>query len=120
MAGSERCASHLRIAHRKTALTPAVAEQLALMLRAGVPLATAAAAVNVPRPTLYRWLARPEPMFVAFADRVERARAEGEAALVLQIVRESATRWQSAAWLLERINPGQYGRPGDRPDTSQW
>lgn len=94
---------------------PQVAERLALMLRSGVPLATAAAAVNVPRATLHRWLARPEPEYVSFREQVEQARAEGEAALVLRIARESATRWQSAAWLLERIAPAQYGPPGDRP-----
>lgn len=117
MSGSDLCASHLRIAHRKTTLTPQVAEQLALVLRSGVPPATAAAAVNVSRSTLHRWLARPEPLYVAFREQVEQARAEGEAALVLRIARESATRWQSAAWLLERIAPARYGRPGDRHAT---
>jgi hypothetical protein len=68
----------------------------------------------VSRPTLYRWLAREEPLFVSFRDRVEQARAKGELALVLQIVRETPTRWQSAAWLLERIAPERYGRLRDR------
>lgn len=111
MAGSDLCSSHLRIAHRKTTLTPQLADQLAPMLRRGLPLATAAAAVNLPRSTLHRWLARPEPVYVAFRERVEQARAEGEVALVLRIARESTTRWQSAAWLLERIAPERYGRP---------
>jgi hypothetical protein len=33
MAGSDLCSSHLRIAHRKTNLTPQLADQLALLLR---------------------------------------------------------------------------------------
>jgi hypothetical protein len=115
MTGSDLCSSHLRIAHRKTTLTPQVAERLALMLRSGVPLTTAAAAVNLSRSTLHRWLARPEPLYVAFREQVEQARAEGEAALVLRIARESASGWQSAAWLLERIAPERYGRLSDRP-----
>jgi hypothetical protein len=114
MVGSDRCVSHLRIAHRKTTLTPQLGERLALMLRSGVPLATAAAAVNVSRATLYRWLARPEPLYVAFREQIEKARAQGEVALVHQIVRESEERWESAASLLERLDPEQFGPPGDR------
>jgi hypothetical protein len=115
MAGSDRCVSHLRIAHRKTTLTPQVAERLALMLRSGVPIATACAAVGVSRASFHRWVAREEPEYVSFREQVEQARAEGEAALVLRIARESATRWQSAAWLLTQIAPDRYGRSGDRP-----
>jgi hypothetical protein len=118
MAGADRCSAHLRIAHRKTTLTPQLAEQLALLLRTGVPLATAAAAVNVSRSTMYRWLARPEPTYVSFRERVEQSRAQGEVALVLQIARDSTTRWQSAAWLLERLAPEVYGRPSDRLSAS--
>jgi hypothetical protein len=117
VAGSDRCSSHLRLAGRKTTLTPQVADELTLMLTRGVPVGVACAAAGVSRPTLYRWLAREEPRFVAFRERIEQARAKGELALVLQIVRETPTRWQSAAWLLERIAPERYGRPGDRPAT---
>jgi hypothetical protein len=69
----------------------------------------------VSRATLYRWLARDEPEFVAFQEQIEQARAQGEVVLVLRIIRESAVNWESAAWMLERLAPAQYGRPGDRP-----
>ena len=115
MAGSERCVSHLRIAHRKTTLSPQLADQLALMRRSGVPLATACAAVNVSRGTLYRWLARPELEFVSFRERVDQARAEGEATLVLRIARESESHWQAAAWLLAHEHPAEFGPLSDRP-----
>jgi hypothetical protein len=115
MAGSDRCSAHLRIAHRKTTLTTEVADRLALMLRSGVPLSTAAATLNLSRATLYRWLAREEPLYVAFQEQISDARAKGELALVAAVIRQSETRWQSAAWLLERLDPEQFGPPGDRP-----
>ena len=115
VAGSDRCSSHLRLAGRKTTLTPRVVDKLTLLLANGVPVNVAAAAAGVSRATLYRWLGREEPQFAELRARVAEARAQGELALVLQIVRESRTRWQSAAWLLERIAPERYGRPGDRP-----
>jgi hypothetical protein len=114
VAGSDRCSSHLRLAGRKTTLTPRIVDELTLMLAHGVPVGVACPAAGVSRQTLYRWLGREEPLFVSFRERIEQARAKGELALVLQIVRESATRWQSAAWLLERIAPERYGRVSDR------
>lgn len=112
MAGSDRCSAHLRIAHRKTSLTTEVADRLALMIRSGVPIGVACAAVNVSRASFHRWLNRDEPEFRAFQEQVGQARAQGEAALVLPIVRESATHWQTAAWLLEPRRPRRRGRLG--------
>ena len=118
MPGSDRRVSHLGIAHRKTSLTPQVSDRIALMLRSGVPIGTACAAVGVSKTTFHRWITRDEPLYVAFREQVERARAEGEAALVLRIASESATHWQAAAWILARSSPAQFGPPGNRPAAS--
>jgi hypothetical protein len=115
MAGSNRCSSHLRIAHRKTSLTPRVTDEIALMLRRGVPVGVACAAVNVSRATYYRWLERDEPLYVQFRERVGQAQAKGELALVLDVLRAGRTEWRACAWLLERTKPEQFGRVIDRP-----
>jgi hypothetical protein len=115
LAGSDRCASHAGRVGARPKLTPELADQIVALLGRGVPLGVAAAALGVCRASLYRWLSRPEPEFRAFAERVQQARAKGGLALVAAVLRQSETRWQSAAWILEREYPDRYGRPGDRP-----
>jgi hypothetical protein len=115
LAGSDQCASHVRRVGVKPKLTTEVADKIVALVGRGVPISFAAAAVDVSRASLYRWLRRPEPLFRSFAERVEQARANGEAALVVAIRGQAATMWRSAAWLLEREYPERYGRPGDRP-----
>jgi hypothetical protein len=104
----------MRIAHRKTSLTPQVIDRLALLLRGGIPLATACAALNVPRSTFYDWLNRDGPLNVQLRERIGQAQARGELALVLDVIRASRFRWQAAAWLLERTKPESFGRVTDR------
>jgi hypothetical protein len=115
MPGSDRCASHLGRVGAKPKLTPELADRIVALLGRGVPLRVAATACGVSRASVYRWAARPEPEFRAFAERVQQARADGELAFVAAVLRQSETRWQSAAWLLTQIAPERYGRSGDRP-----
>jgi hypothetical protein len=43
-------------------------------------------------------------------DRIERARAEGEARNVALIAKAATDSWQAAAWLLERQHPERWAR----------
>ena len=122
MAGSDLCVSHLRRVGRKTKLTTELTDQLVSMLRGGVPVPTAIAAVNLSKSAYYEWLASTRPQHVRFAERVEEARAFGEAVLVSRISDASRGNWAAAAWLLERTVPERYARlsqrsqaPGEQP-----
>jgi hypothetical protein len=53
---------------------------------------------------------------LSFLERVENAKAEGEAALVASIHAAVPQTWQAAAWLLERRRPDQYSRKMLKPD----
>jgi len=114
MAGTDLCVSHLRRAGRKTRLTVELTDELVSMLQAGVPLKTALAAVNVPPSTYYDWRSSESPIAVRFGERVDEARARGEALLVTHIRTAAPALWQAAAWLLERTVPETYSRPSQR------
>jgi Homeodomain-like domain-containing protein len=116
MPGGDRCASHLGRAGAKPKLTPELADRIVALISRGVPLAVTAAACGVSRASVYRWIARPEPEFRSFAERVRQARVNRELAFVAAVLRQGG--WRGAACLLERIAPGTYGRPSDRPATS--
>lgn len=60
--------------------------------------------------TYLRRVARPEPLYVAFRERIDQARAVGEAALA----REARTDWRAAAFLLERTAPERWARISHR------
>jgi hypothetical protein len=116
MEGSDRCVSHVGPVGRKTLLTSEVAEQLVAMLRAGNYLNVALRAVSVSRQTFHDWMRRgrsDEPSDVEFRllrDRVQQARAQGEARAVAAIAQAATSSWQAAAWLLERQYPERWGR----------
>jgi hypothetical protein len=121
--GSTLCSSHLRLAGRKTSLTPQLADRLEGLFRTGTPVATAVAAVGLARSTYYDWLDRGEgeqsvPRLAAFRARMELARGEGEAVLVARISRAAAEDWRAAAWLLERGAPARWARPSQRPEEA--
>jgi transposase len=105
---------------RKVALTVEVADRIVQLLRAGNYVETAVAAAGIGRATFYEWLERGVPEgsaqadapFRAFRERVDRAKAEGEARNVALIVKAAATNWHAAAWMLERQYPDRWGRPG--------
>ena len=118
MEGSDRCNVHAGLGRvgRKTLLTSEVAEQMVAMLRAGNYLHVALNAVGVSRQAFHDWMrrgrsAKPEDAeFKLLRDRVDQARAQGEARAVAQIAQAAATSWQAAAWLLERQYPDRWGR----------
>jgi Helix-turn-helix domain of resolvase len=97
------------MAGRPTKLTPELADELVVLLAAGVPVGHAARAVGVSRWTLARW------MRDGLRKEVEQARAEGpevdaraEARLVALVTRAAQGDWQAAAWWLERHYPERW------------
>jgi hypothetical protein len=90
------------------------------MLVAGNYLKTAAVAAGISEPTLHRWLVRGESgrpadaLYRELRERVQRARAQGEAALVARIAAAAEDSWQAAAWLLEREYPERWAKPSVR------
>jgi hypothetical protein len=120
VAGSDRCAAHLGRAHRPSVLTPALADNLVTMLRAGNYIEVACRAVGVHRRTLSLWLARGragapgDEVFAELAERVDVALAEGEVRNVAQIAAAARENWQAAAWILERSYPERWGRVSTR------
>jgi hypothetical protein len=116
VAGTDRCAAHLRLAGRKTKLTEQLTVHLCGLLEGGVPLPSALAAVGLGRRTYYDWLDRAEPLYLVFRERVEQARGLGEATLVARIAQASTSNWQAAAFLLERGAPERWARVSQRKE----
>ena len=104
-------------------------DKIVKLIRLGNFAETAAAAAGISKQTYYNWLARgreereridtsnakprtTEKAFLEFFDAVEEARAEAEARMVAQITTaaQDPTKWQAAAWWLERVAPQKYGR----------
>ena len=99
-----------RVAGRPSKLTPALADDLVILLAAGASSARAARAVGVSERSVTRWLRN------GLAAQVKRARATtpeatdalSEARLVVLISRAALVDWKAAAWLLERRHPERW------------
>jgi len=122
VAGLDRCSSHLGTAHRRTTLTPDVIENVTAMLRAGCHDRVALKAANVPPSTFADWMRRGQSsrpgdeLFRELRQRVEQARAQGEARLVALLARQAEQDWHVAAWMLERRYPERWARTAVRPE----
>lgn len=114
--GGAECALHRDGNVEPSKLTVELADQLVALLRAGNYVTTAARAVGISRKLFYDWMDRGEsalPVDEPYRDlreRVELARAEGEARNVAAIAAAARENWQAAAWLLERQYPERWGR----------
>ena len=101
------------MAGRPTKLTEPVADDLVVLLAAGVPVPVAARSVGISRRTLDRWLRQDE-----LRERVLQARAAGpvsseavtEARMVVLLARAAQFDWHAAAWWLERRWPERWAR----------
>lgn len=112
---------------RPTKLDDLSAKKIVDTIAAGGSRSAAAGAARVHRSTLMGWLARGrdgEPGYSDFLDRVKKAEAEAELAMVA-VVRSAAVSgtWQAAAWWLERRRSTTYAlrrdpRAGSKPDSS--
>lgn len=122
--GTEFCTSHLGVVGRKSVFTDEVADRILQMLRAGNYVDVACSAAGVGRSTFYDWQERGDPEgtdpadqpFREFRERVDKARAEGEARNVALVAKAATRSWQAAAWLLERQYPDRWGRPSMRQE----
>jgi transposase len=98
-------------AHRRRGrplkLTPEVADRIVGLVRAGNDVKTACGAAGVPRRSVTRWLAR----YPWFRERVDRARAEGEASLVTRLALAARDDPWAAAKLLELAYPEHWTLP---------
>jgi len=114
--GHDRCVSHIGLVGRKTKLDDELTGRLVALLRAGNYIVVACRAVGIGGTTYKQWMARgrsgkaaDEP-YRSFRERVEVARAEGEAVLAAEIAKAARSSWAAAAWLLERQYPERWGR----------
>ena len=106
---------------RPTKLTEERADDLAVLLAAGVPVEVAARSVNVSRRTLDRWLRQD-----VFRERVRQARDAGpegseaasEARLVVLLLRAAAHDWRASAWYLERRFPDRWAERTEPENAS--
>lgn len=83
-------------------------EELLRLLRSGMAYQRAAGSTGISRETLRDWIRKGEaghPDFVKFSQ----ARDKGIGTHHLRVATGSKKDWRAAAWLLERIAPGEYG-----------
>lgn len=122
--GSEFCVSHVAgLVGRKSKLEEAVVQRLVDLLKAGNYIDVALTAAGVGKSTFYDWLERGNPegtkkddaAFRDFRQRIDQARAEGEARNVAIIAKAASTDWKAAAWILERQHPERWARTTQRP-----
>lgn len=101
---------------RASKLTAEVQKKIVEAISLGNYQDVAAQYAGIDRATFYRWMEKgrqdePEPLYKAFHDAVEAAKASAEVRAVVQINRAATEgTWQAAAWWLERTRPKKYGR----------
>jgi transposase len=107
------------VVSRPSKLTPAVQQRIVTLIREGNYRETAVQAAGVGLTTFYRWMeigetdaedGRHSP-YREFREAVQKALADAEVADIALI--ETAARngsWQAAAWRLERMHAGRWGR----------
>ena len=97
---------------RKPKLTKEIAGKLVRLLKAGHVISVACSAVGIGERTYHRWMEQGARETVGpywqFWQRVQRARAQCEAALLNTVHKHTMKDWRAAAWLLERLFPARY------------
>lgn len=124
---------------RPPILSPQLIEDIALPVRAGNPIVTAAAFAGVDKDTLYDWLKKAgrlrrkiladpdvelsddEVLLCDFSDALRKAMAEASIRDIARIDKAAENgAWQAAAWRRERREPDLWGRTAiyQRPSGS--
>lgn len=83
-------------------------EDIAKLIRAGVPAIHASIASDIDESTYYDWLKQHQE----FQALIKKAESERLAGLVL-VIRKDAS-WQSKAWLLERLYRNEFGSMNEK------
>lgn len=91
---------------RPTKRNPEREAKIIEAIRAGNYIETSAHLGGIGISTLYEW----RDKYPKFAEAIEKARAEAEAASVALVQSAAIENWQAAAWWLERSFPDKYGR----------
>lgn len=116
----------VEVAGRPTKLTPAIQEVIAAHVRDAQTLQTAATLAGIHRDTFHEWRRRGEAVavrdaagdaltesevaFLEFHRAIETARAEAQAAAVVEVrAAGRAGNWQASRWYLERSFPDEWG-----------
>lgn len=97
---------------RKPKLDRQTETRLLALLKAGVPKEVACAGVGIASRTLRIWMERArngEEKYEEFADKVEAAQAEAQAAMLVKIRKFGDKDWKAMAWVLERVFSETYG-----------
>ena len=89
---------------RNTVRTAAITEALVEALEGGNTHKVACAIAGISTATFYDWKSDD----LEFLDTIKKAEAEAEKLHVKKITTDRS--WQSAAWMLERRNNGEWGR----------
>jgi hypothetical protein len=110
--------------NRQTKLTPETQEKIAMVIRAGNYIETAAAYAGISKQCLYEWLRRgaatnAPPQYRAFAAAIREALAAAEVRDVAQIAKASEKEWTAAAWRLERRHPVRWARTREREQDDE-
>ena len=90
-------------------------EGITKFVKMGMPITDSCRAAGVNPRTYYSWIEKSEtmPEYEQVNDRIEEARAIGQAALVNKIIKRTDDDWRAAAWILERRHRETWGKPTD-------
>lgn len=113
MAAKKKKAAKKRRTGRPSKLTPETTALVCSAIRKGVTYESAALKGGISEKLFYLWMAKGKKATTGkhreFLQAVQRARAEGEEALVERIT-AGAPGWKGAAWILERRWREDYSR----------
>jgi hypothetical protein len=96
---------------RKSIRSPKLERQICDLLASGNTIKTVVDAVGISERVYFEWCER----YPHFLQATTRARGRARIKLVKVLVDASALDWRSAAWLLERGWPNEFGRTAERP-----
>ena len=86
--------------------TTKVVEVILNAVRSGATIATAATAAGVTPRSIQMWVHQ----HPAFSEALEQAKAQCITENLANIKRHSRNNWTASAWILERLEPGTYGK----------
>lgn len=113
------------MAGRPTKYTRAIGEQICKLVRSGVSVEAAAQSQGISKATVYSWREQGfngKELYADFATALDKAQADIEARLTLNITHRAKDDWRAAAWYLERRRAERFAEQGslDRKLQSEY